>query len=158
MKRKDITEVINALDSVSDVKGVKFAFAVLKNKKILEQQIEEDKEIFTKVLEMTEKFKEFDVKRVELCVEFSAKDENGNPITKNEQYDITDKEGFSKEYSKLMDEYKDELDARNKQMQEYESLMNEDVTLNFKKLKESDIPTDFTPKQLGDLEFMIDLD
>ena len=59
MKRKEIGTLINALDGVAEVKGVKFAFSVLKNRKKLETQIEEDKSIFEEILKPSDGFKEF---------------------------------------------------------------------------------------------------
>lgn len=158
MKRRNFQTAMNALDAVSNLKGVKFAFTILKNKKIIEHKVEEEKDIFAKVLEMSERFKEFEEKRVSLCVKYSTKDENGNPITTNEQYDIVDKDAFKNEYIPLMDEYKDDLEARNKQMQEYENLLDEEIEIEFKKVDFNDLPEDLTSKQLEELDFMINLD
>ena len=57
MKRKDFGLAMNALDGVSEIKGVKFAFTVLKNRKKLENQLEEDKPIFEEILKPSEGFK-----------------------------------------------------------------------------------------------------
>ena len=158
MKRKDIPAILNALDDVSELKGVKFAFAVLKNRKIFESQIEEDKAIFEKILTPSDDFKEFETKRIELCVDYSEKDENGLPIIENEQYKILDFSKFDVELNILSEKHKEAIDARKKQIDDYNSLMEEELVLEFKKISIEELPNDVSEKQLRVLEFMIQLD
>lgn len=158
MKRKDIPGILNALDEVSELKGVKFAFTVLKNRKIFETQIEEDKAIFEKILTPSDEFKEFETKRIELCIECSEKDENGSPVVENDQYKILDLNKFDNELNKLSKKHKEAIDARKKQIDDYNSLMEEDLILDFKKISINDLPNEVSEKQLRMLEFMIQMD
>lgn len=155
MKRKEIPAILLTLDEVSELKGVKFAFSVLKNRKIFEKQIEEDKEIFEKILAPTEDFKEFETKRIELCVIHSEKDEVGNPIVENDQYKISDYDSFNIELEKLYEKHKETVESRKKQIDDYNSLMEEELELEFKKVSFEDIPEDISEKQLRNLEFML---
>lgn len=158
MKRKDIPSVLNTLNEVSELKGVKFAFAVLKNRKRIETQIEGDKEIFEKILTPPDEFKDFETKRIELCVLHSDKDENGTPIIKDDQYVIKDLNLFNVELDKISETYKDVIEERKKQVDEYNSLMEEDLELEFKKVSVDDLPDEISEKQLRNIEFMIILD
>ena len=158
MKRKEITTILDSLNGVSEIKGVKFAFAILKNRKKLETQIEEDKSIFEEILKPSDGFREFETKRVDLCVLYSEKDQDGNPITENEQYKIIEMEKFNAELTLLSDTHQEDIENRYKQVADYNSLMEEDITIDFVKVNFEDLPTDVSEKQLRGLEFMINLD
>lgn len=158
MKRKEIQVALNSLNEVTELKGVKFAFCVLKNRKKIETQIEDDKAIFEEILKPSQGFNDYENKRVDLCVLFSDKDENGNPLTENNQYKISNIEEFNVELNKISEEYSESIDGRKKQVEEYNSLVEEDVTINFQKANFEDLPSDLSEKQLRALEFMINLD
>jgi hypothetical protein len=158
MKRKDFGLALNALDSVSDLKGVKFAFVVLKNRKKLEAQIEEDKTIFEEILKPSEGFKEYEEKRIALCEASSEKNEEGKPKTEGDRYVIIDMNKFNTDLAKLTEEYKASVDDRKHQIEEYNSLMEEDMLIEFQKIGVNDLPTDLTENQLRLLEFMLDLE
>jgi hypothetical protein len=158
MKRKNFGPAMNALDSVSELKGVKFAFTVLKNRKKLEAQLEEDKSIFETILTPSEGFKEYEQKRLSLCEVHSEKDEEGKALTEGDRYKIIDLNVFNLELSELSEEYKASIDDRKNQIDEYNSLMEEDMVIEFQTLTFTDLPEDLTESQLRSLEFMLNLD
>lgn len=158
MKRKDFGLAMNALDSVSELKGVKFAYVVLKNRRKLEAQIEDDKSIFEEILKPSDGFKEYETKRIALCESSSEKDEEGKAITEGDRYKILDMAKFNEDLSKLTEEYKESVDDRKRQIDEYNSLMEEDIEIEFQKLGFNDLPNELTENQLRSLEFMLDLD
>jgi hypothetical protein len=158
MKRKEISVALDSLNGVSELKGVKFAFCVLKNKKKIETQMEEDRVIFEQILKPSEGFNEYESKRVQLCVQFSDKDEQGNPVVENNQYKISNLFDFNTELTKISEEYQEHIDGRTKQVDEYNTLLEEDINLDFQKVKFEDLPADLSASQLSSLEFMINLD
>lgn len=158
MKRKDFGLAVNALDGVSELKGVKFAFTVLKNRKLLESQVEEDKPIFEEILKPTEGFREYEEKRIALCENSSEKDEEGKAITEGDRYKIIDLKKFNGDLESLTEEYQASVDDRKQQIEEYNSLMEEDMPLEFHTIVFDDLPEDLTESQLRSIEFMIDLD
>jgi phosphopantetheinyl transferase (holo-ACP synthase) len=158
MKRKDIIGHIEALNGVSEIKGVKFAYTVLKNKKKFEKQIEEDKEIFQKVLTPSEDYKTYETKRIELCELHSIKDAEGKAVVENDKYKLIDEKVFTVDLEKLNTEFNDSLVERKQQITEYTQLMEEVVNIEFIKLNLEDLPTDLTEKELESIEFMINLD
>lgn len=158
MKRREITSILNTLNSVSELKGVKFAFTVLKNRKKIEAQIEEDRTIFEEILKPSDGFKQYEEERISLCVLHSEKDENGNPIIENEQYKIIDLDKFNSELNNISEKFKNEIEERQKQVQEYQKIMEEDIELNFSKVSFEELPEDVSEKQLRELEFMLVID
>ena len=157
MKRKDFGLAMNALDSVSELKGVKFAFAVLKNRKKLEAQIEEDKSIFEQILTPSEGFKEYEEKRIALCESSSEQDEEGKAKTEGDKYVIVDMDKFNIDLTQLTKEYQAAVEDRKNQIEEYNSLMEEDMPLEFITLGIDTLPEELTESQLRSLEFMLDL-
>lgn len=158
MKRKVFALALESLNDVSELKGVKFAYAVLKNRKKIESQLEEDRPIFEKILEPTLGFKEYEEKRIELCKNHSEKDEDGEAITEGDRFKIIDVKTFNSELESLGKEYEESLSERKKQIEDYNNLMEENIDMDFKKVKFDDLPSDMNEKQLNSIQFMIDLD
>ena len=52
------------------------------------------------------------------------------------------------ELKKLQEDFKEVIDERNKQKQEYEKLLDEEIELNFHKILLENIPSDITGAQL----------
>ena len=157
MKRKDFGLAMNALDGVTEIKGVKFAFTVLKNRKKLEGQVEEDKPIFEEILKPSEGFKEYEEKRIGLCESHSEQDEEGKAITEGDKYKILDLKLFNEELTSLTEEYNASVEDRKNQIEEYNNLMEEDISIEFQKLGFNDLPEELTEAQLQTIEFMLDL-
>lgn len=158
MKRKEFGVAINAIDGVSEIKGVKFAFTVLKNRKKLENQVEEDRPIFEEILKPSEGFKNYEESRIALCENHSEKNEDGTAKTEGDKYSIIDIKTFNEELENLTEEYKVAVDDRKKQIDEYNNLMEEDITIEFQKINLDFLPEDISESQLRSIEFMIDLD
>lgn len=157
MKRKEFEQTIAALDSVSEMKGVKFAFTVLKNRKKILTQIDEDKEIFEKILEPSERFKEYETKRIELCVLMSDKDDEGEPLIVDNQYKIIDITTFNIKLEELSTDYTEDINIHQKKMDEYSSLLEEDINIEFIKIDIDVLPEELTEKHLLNIEFMLDI-
>lgn len=154
MKNHEIFRLRKALDDVSDIKGIKFAYSVLKNKKILDEEID----IFKKTMEVSEIYNEYDHKRVAICEKYAHLDEHGNPTIVDSQYVITDKESFEKEFVVLKEEYKVAISDRNKQISDYDKLMTEDsdIITKLSKIKFEHLPEDLSAAQLETIQEIID--
>lgn len=158
MKRRELSAIIDTLEDVSELKGAKFAICLLKNRKEIEKQIEEDRKNFETLLKPSEKFEKYDKLRVDLCVLHSEKDENGEPVIEDEKYIIGDSELFDIELDKLSKTYDITIQKRKKQIEEYQKIMEEDIDITFHQLDIEDIPNDISEIQLRGLEFMLNLD
>jgi len=86
MKNKDILQLNEGLANCGNLTGIKFAFAVAKNRKILLSVIEP-------LFEMIKKLQNDNAK----------KDEQGKIIEINGQIQMVDLEKFNKEYKELME-------------------------------------------------------
>jgi len=93
-----------------------------------------------------------------MCKSHSKKDEKGEAIVNDDKFDIVDTVKFDGEYSILKDEYLEIIETREKQLKEFEDLMNEEITIEFIKLTLEDLPEDLTEKQLEMIDFMLELE
>lgn len=156
MKKKDLFQYFAALNAVSSLKWVKFAIAVAKNKKLIQNEAEP----IEKWGEALEWFKEYESKRVKLCENFADKDENWKPVTvwpaNNSSYKIKDQLKFEAALNILREEYKDAIQERDTQIKDYIKVLEEEIPIEFSKVKEADLPSDITAWQLWEILFMID--
>lgn len=151
MKKKELAVALESLASVAELKGVKFAYTVIKNKKKIEEEIKNIQE----ASKPTPEFEEFEKKRIEICSKYSEKDANNEPIVEENRYKIIDTKAFNVEFDKAKADNKEILDARTLQIKEYEALLEEDTNLTFDKISISELPVDITAAQIDGVEFMI---
>jgi hypothetical protein len=154
MKNVDLFRLREGLNDVSNLKGVKFAYVVLKNKKIVEEEIE----TLQKSVEMSLQFQEFERKRIGLCEQFSEKNKDGSPIIIINAYSIPDRETFESEVSQLKNKYLECVLEREKQLREYDKLLNEesDVINRLSKININNVPDDISATQLDAIKEIIE--
>ena len=91
MKRLDLYKLKQALESLGNIEGVTFAYAIVKNLKLLEKEIE----ILEEVRKPSEEYlEEFQPKVDELVKKYSKKDEDGNPFVKRVKFDVNKYGGY----------------------------------------------------------------
>jgi hypothetical protein len=154
MKRKQLFEYLEALNAVSTLKGVKFAYAILKNKK----KIEEEVKVLEEIIKPQDEFVKYENERIQLCTYFSEKNEKNEPIIENNQFKILDKISFNEELDKIKTKYIDVLDDREKQINDYNAMVEEEIPVTFDKVSFNDLPQDISSEQLEKIDFMINLD
>jgi len=155
MKKFEMLRINDSLVKAMNYKNHEFAYAVLKNKQIVEDFLQE----LNFFNDVPEKYVEYENKRVDLCKRTCKKDENGMDIVMNGRYEITDQETFKNEMQALATEYGDEIKLRDEQIEKLNNILQEDMTSipTFIKVKKEDIPTDIkTAAELYEFAFMID--
>lgn len=140
---RDIIGLYNTLESLN-YKGVKFAYTIARNIKSLKPLMES----MDKALAIPKEFIEYDKQRVDLARKFSDKDENGKPKVDKNNFVIKDVETFDKEINALQEKYKDVIDARQKQLDEYKVLQDEEVEVEVFAIPQMLLPEDITTKEL----------
>ena len=133
MKNKDLFNLFNSLCNLSNLKGIKFSYGIIKNKKNIKNEIE----ILQNIIKPSQEFIEFDKEREKLCKKYSKKDEKGEIIIKNNNYDIKSecKEIFNKEFDDLKEQNKEFIIKREKQLEEYNKLLEEECNIELHKIK-----------------------
>ena len=77
------------------------------------------------------------------------KDEDGKPVIENESYKVKDLTIFTKELDKIKAEFKEVLDKRDEIIKKNNELLDEEVDLDFYKVKSDNLPEELS---LADLE------
>ena len=154
MTKQKLVELYQNLKNLGELKGVKFAYGVAKNIGIIQPEIE----ALQKAINPTEDFSLFEKERIELAKNHSKKDDKGNPIIENNQFIMEDTEKFSKEFEALKENHKEAIYKREKQTEDYNNLLKEEIEINLYKIKISDVPQDISAKQLEGIFGIIEND
>ena len=165
IKKVDLFSYFQAIQWAENLQWVRFLIAKEKNKR----KIKEAAEPIEKWGEVFEWFKVYEKERVELCEKHSNKDENWKAIIvweeKNAQwavikpwtYSITNILEFEKELTELREKHSTAITEREKQLEDYNKILMEEMEIDFEKIKSEDIPSNITPKQFSEILFMIEL-
>jgi len=158
MKNKEIFTLRESLNEVDYVRGKSFAYAVFKNKEMLDKEIE----IINKLKkEPHTDYYNFENERTLLCQIHSEKDENGNPVLQynpdgTQAFKIEDMQKFNDEYIKMADKYKEVLEDMNKSKKDFDEFLEKESDIVLKKIKVEDLPNDINASFLDKIKYMLD--
>jgi len=155
MKNKELFTLVNAIRIVGKYEGLKFAYAMARNLRKVETEIE----IFNTILKPSKELTECEMKRIEICVKYADK-ENNQPKMVNNNYIIGDKnkKEFDKEITKLRKDYKKTLDRQTKNIEDYNKLMEEESDFIPYKVLIEDVPKEITGNELKGILELIEED
>ena len=146
MKKVELFTLLRGLNEVANYSGAKFAYAVAKNLQV----VTEECKVLEKLQEPTEAFKAFEAERMEIIVKVAEKDETGNPKVTDNQYTILaeNREQFALDMQELQTKHKEALEARDKQITEFNALLEEPVDITLFNVKFDCLPADITAAQI----------
>lgn len=158
IKRKTLASMWGLINKILGEKtSVKFHYLMLKNKKLLEPEIES----LQKTNEPPQGKTEFEEKRVKLCKEYAEKDEAGKPKLEDDQFGnknfvVPDeaKPEFEEKLAVLKEEYKSAFDEFEKQQKDFLDLLEEEVEIELARIPLSIMPEDIVGT---DVELLFDL-
>ena len=153
--REKLFKLNNLLKAFKNVKSTKFAYIVVRNTKIIDEEVEVVKGLIT--LPPEHKSNEFETKRIELVKKWANKDEKGELVVVDGHYDVSEEslEGFNKDFAELTTEYAEalaEVEANNTKLQE---LLKEEIDVELRTIKEENLPDDLSAEELDVLETII---
>lgn len=146
---RQLPDLLQACYKCLDVKGEKFAYAVLKNKNKIKSKLEKIWEKYP----ISVQYGLYDTQRDELAKKYSKKDEEGNPVVKGEKYVIENKEEFEKELEKLKETHKDAIKEREQQIADYQKELDEESDIEIHMV--SEVPEGISARELEAADFMI---
>ena len=155
MKNKDLITLNTALQEVSDIKGKDFAYAVFKNKSIIEKELE----IFNQLQrEPHPEFQNYEQERNILCITHSVKNEDGNPRIQDNRYEIDPVQqiDFQNEFEDLKEKYKEVISDMQQAENDYNEFLEKETSIDLIKIKFSDLPNDVNADFLEKIQWMID--
>lgn len=148
MKRSELFDLYNKLQGLryhSDNK--KFSYALIKNIKSIESDINE----LNQIIKPNEDFLQFEKERISVCRSHAIKDENGEPILNGDEFQIENMEQFNADLEPMKVKYQDVLSERQKQIEEYNSLLDEEIQEDLIKVGPDDLPDGITPNEIEDI-------
>lgn len=152
MKNEELGVLLQGINAVGSLKGLKFAYAIAKNKKAVTSEVE----ILQESIKPSEGFAKYDKERMELCKELADKDDKGNPkMANNEFVIVANKEDFDIRVKALRERNKDVIDERDKQLKEFNELLKAESDFKPFKIDFEDVPQDITADAMSKIAELI---
>ena len=138
VKRRILMDVWRMINRQrGQIHGIKFSYFLAKNRRRLQPEIEALEEIIKTPL----KYQEYDTERAKTARSFADTDSEGNPIINQSNYVITEKlTEFNEALNKLKEKYKEHIDARQRQIKEYDEMLEEEIEFDGYKITLSELP------------------
>jgi len=135
----DLAEAFMRIGKMNIVSTKKFSYALVLN----DDRIQSNVKAITEIARPSEFYIEYEQKRQEIISKYADSDADGNIILADNRW-VVFKEGTKEtamdEMSTLNEEYKDILESRNKDIDEYNELLDSDVELNIHMVDLDDVP------------------
>ena len=146
MKKRDLISLNSALVALEGRQfTVKFSYFMAKNKVMIKDEFA----ALDEVRKPSPEYIAFDTKRAEMAMEFADKDDDGKPKIENNNFIITQK---VEEFRKALDELKATnakvIETYEKQVKDFEELLDEDIDFRGPKIDLKDIPPTIEPSFL----------
>jgi len=153
MTNGQLLRFYEGLHSVGQLPGVKFGLAVAKNKRKIQSAVE----ALHEAAAPKELYLEYEKSRIDCCIEFCKRDENGQPVFVDGSYAIADFTGFHKKQKQLESDFEDVINQRKEQLKEYKNILKAEAaeTFEFVKVQTADISEQVTAGQLDSIFEMI---
>jgi len=156
MKKKDVLSFYEGLVAIKGLPGARFNYAVSKNKDNFKSEVEALSEAYKESPE----FNAYNVERYNLCIELCRKDEEGNPVKvrqgNQEIFAFDEDSDIKNKLEALSDKHPGVVAAREKQLKDYDKLLQEDSDVEVYKISLDSIPEDITQELLDPIYPMID--
>lgn len=147
LTKKEVLDLHNGLHAVGNLSGVKFAYAVSKNIAKLKSEVVAFQEAYVPLPE----FLAYEKERFALAEEYAKKiDGKAQKTIENgvERFVIENEKVFEKKLEALKKKHKKVVDAREKQIKDFEELMKEEIEIDLYQVLVSDIPEGISAKQM----------
>ena len=152
IKNNKVFSLYNALANINSA-DVHFRYAIMRNIAKLKPEVE----ALQKVVAPSEDYQKYDSERVELAKSHADLDEKKQPILKSlmhngqlfQEYQIKDRAKFDKELKALQKEHQKAVDSREKQIKDFNKLLEEETEFTPYLIKFESIPTEISPGQIA---------
>lgn len=136
IKRGDLYRVLQGINLAGGLTGIKFSYAMSKNKNLIMAELKSAEES----LQQSPGMLAFEKDRMELVNEYGTRDEKGNLVIENNQYAIEKMDEFNEKVEALKKVHKDAIDENQKKIDEYNEFMKEEIDMPFHMINMKDIP------------------
>lgn len=152
MKKNELFVLFKSLNTLGALKGVKFAYAVTRNVNLLKSEVE----ALEKASAPDEEYSKFEKERIKLAEEHANKDEEGKAIVFDNKYDISDNDKFETELETLKEGYKEAIEKRKEQIEEFSKILEEEADVKLYKVALADVPADISTAQMFSISQIVE--
>lgn len=150
MIKNDLFNLMKVFDEIKDTaSNPKFAYAVAKNKKLVESEVE----LIRDAIKPDETMTEYDTKRISICRDYAKLDDDNNPVVHNSNFVIDEErvKDFNEKIEGLREEYSSTLESHKERLIEADQLLKEEIDIEFHKLSIESFPEGLTQDQYEQL-------
>lgn len=148
MKRSQFFNLYNKLQGVKyHTDSVKFSYALIKNIKTIELEIQKLNESIIP----SDDFLKFEQERIQVCQDHTQKDENGDPIVIDNEFQIENQEEFNIALLPIKEKYGRILQLRQNQIDAYNRMLDEKIEMDLILVGVDELPKEMTPNELEDI-------
>ena len=147
VKKGQLLQLWYVFEGIKNQKqNIKFSYFVAKNKLTIKDEID----LLNEAQEVPETFQLYDRKRADLAADMADRvPSTGQPKTENGQYIIIErKDEFDEELAKLKKQYAKVIEQRNKQIEAFKEILEEETEFEGHQIKLRDIPQAIEPSVL----------
>lgn len=152
LTNQDVLTLQQWLWEAGDIKGTKFAYAVLKNRKIVDAYA---KKLQDDSLSPKKNFQKYEMARLKLAEKHAKKDGAGKPIINQNRYDIKDQAKFDKAIEKLQEKHKVAIEEREKQAKDFQLVLKQPANIELHLISSVDLPGELTANLLDGLSLLM---
>ena len=149
---RNLDKLYMGLDACNNLSGPKFVYAIAKNI----AKIDVELKFLEKAIKPSDAFLKYEKERIQLCEDNCVKDPSGKPIMENREYAFPGNIDKDKLFDDLMATHKEALDERQKQIDEFNKLMDSEVEIDLHMLKPEALPENITVLQLKGIDFIVE--
>lgn len=146
MKKSDFKRMMEGLSSLGNYQSTKFNYNVERTLQVNMPEYKAIAKVQENIIEIT---KEYEQKRVALCIKHASKDETGKPIVTGNEYQMSNMEEFSKEFEALKLEFNPAMEKGKVAVEEFNTLLEEEFEPKLYKLTLEEIPKDINKTDMS---------
>jgi hypothetical protein len=143
-KRANLTAFSRALESVGQSQSTRFAYAVAKNKKAIQAEVE----AIQAAVKPPDWFNDYERQRMGLVQQHALKDKNGQMIQDGNTARIGNMQKFQEELEALQAKFKDPLEELKKKDEEARKFVEEEVEVELYEIQTKYLPKDLKADDL----------
>jgi len=147
---QEVVDLNNGLHAVGHLSGVKFAYAVSRNISKLKSEVT----ALQKGFSLKPDFEAYENERQPLAEKYAVK-VDGKPQQKVEggvsKFVIKDQRAFDSKFKTLKKKHKKAIDNREKQLKEFQLLLEEKVEIELYQVMLKDVPEGISAKQMSSI-------
>ena len=144
--RQSLFNLLPTFETLKDLQGAKFAYAVVKNKEKIKREVIEFNK--TSTPKPTKEYQEWEKARISVCQEHCTKKDNKPVIENNKFVGLEKNPKFEKVLNKLKVKFKETLGDYQKQVSEYRKKLAEEIEFDVHTINKRSLPEKISPKQL----------